>query len=106
MFMDNFKQLCWERGTTPTTVCKRLGISSGSPTAWAKGVVPRAWTVQRIAEYFGVSSDELMYGKKEEPVRAVDAGELERAVIKMLAQLSDDGWRRAYDFLNWLVKGE
>jgi len=64
MFFEQLERLCKERGTTPTTVTKELGFSTGSMSQWKKGSSPTATVVQRFAEYFGVSMDSLM-GRKD-----------------------------------------
>ena len=36
-FFDRFEELCRARGETPNSGAKKLGIPSGSITAWKKG---------------------------------------------------------------------
>lgn len=60
MFYENFKRLCSERGTTPTAVAKAMGISTSMTANWKKGGVPRADTLQKVADYFGVSVSYLL----------------------------------------------
>lgn len=62
MFYDNLLQLCADHNTTPTTVAKILHLSTGSPTAWKRGAVPQALTLQKIADYFNISTDQLLKG--------------------------------------------
>ena len=65
MFWDIFSDLCLSAGFSPNAVAKELKIPSGSITAWKNGVVPRAKTIKKIADYFGVSTEFILYG--EEP---------------------------------------
>ena len=60
MFYENFKRLCSERGTTPTAVAKAMGISTSMTANWKKGGVPRADTLQKVADHFGVSTSYLL----------------------------------------------
>ncbi|MBQ1217930.1 MAG: helix-turn-helix transcriptional regulator [Clostridia bacterium] len=60
MFYENFKRLCSERGTTPTAVAKAMGISTSMTANWKKGGVPRADTLQKVADHFGVSVSYLL----------------------------------------------
>ncbi len=60
MFFENFKKLCTERGTTPTSVAKDLGISTSMTANWKKGGMPRGDTLQKLSDYFGVSVDYLL----------------------------------------------
>ena len=66
MFYENFKRLCSERGTTPTAVAKAMGISTSMTANWKKGGVPRADTLQKVANHFGVSTTYLL-GLTDEP---------------------------------------
>lgn len=65
MFWTQFKNLCTERGMSPNAVAAELGIPSGSITAWNKGACPRQTTIKRIADYFGVTPQYLLYGEAE-----------------------------------------
>lgn len=61
MIYENIKRLCNEKGITISTLEKACGISNGTIGKWADGKsAPRVPTAQRIAEYFGVSVDELL----------------------------------------------
>ena len=47
MFYDNIYKICTEKGTTPTTVLKELGFSSGNVSKWKNGSVPNVvWPYQ------------------------------------------------------------
>ena len=82
MFYENFKRLCSERGTTPTAVAKAMGISTSMTANWKKGGVPRADTLQKVADHFGVSTSYLLGNvqldlqhfaeKEKEPTVTVD----------------------------------
>lgn len=54
MFWKKFISLCTERGESPTSVVKNLGLSSGTVSAWKKGAEPLISTKRKISEYFGV----------------------------------------------------
>jgi len=60
IFFKIFKQLCEQRGTTPTALCKELGFSTAQPTHWKNGRVPNGKTLEEIANYFGVSVSYLL----------------------------------------------
>lgn len=66
MFWKNFIKLCNEHGTKPNPVAQELGIASGSITKWKNGAIPRDTTLQKLADYFGVSVDYLL-GKDASP---------------------------------------
>ena len=60
MFWSVFVGLCAKREVSPNAVAKALGLSSGSVTLWKNGAVPRATTIRKIADYFGVSPESFL----------------------------------------------
>ena len=60
MFFDILSSLCSDAGITPTKLVMDLGISKSNVTNWRIGKVPKSDTVQKIAAYFGVSTDYLL----------------------------------------------
>lgn len=62
MFYENVKKLCALHNTNITNLAKELGMSTSMPTSWKNGVVPRATTLRKIADYFGVTVESLFYG--------------------------------------------
>lgn len=60
MFYDNFLTLCTQRGVTPSAVMRAIGLNKSSATYWKKGSLPSSDTLQKLAEYFGVSVDYLL----------------------------------------------
>lgn len=63
MFWETFIKLCASNGTKPNPVAAKLGLSSGSITKWKNGAKPNDTTLQKIADYFGVSVDYLLTGE-------------------------------------------
>ena len=59
-FQENLCELCARAGITPTTLVSVLNISRGSVTHWKQGKIPHYQTQQKIADYFGISVDELL----------------------------------------------
>lgn len=66
-FFTNYNQLCKAAGKSANGVAKELGVASGSVTQWKQGSTPRPATIEMIAEYFGVTPEELLFGIKKEP---------------------------------------
>lgn len=95
MFYENFKRLCSERGTTPTAVAKAMGISTSMTANWKKGGVPRADTLQKVADHFGVSTSYLLGNvqmdlqhfaeKEKEPTVTVDP-----KLLSLIDSMSED----------------
>lgn len=60
MFKNNFIKLCNSRLEAPSAVCMKLGLSNAAFSKWSDDSVPRKATLQRIADYFGVTPDYLL----------------------------------------------
>lgn len=65
MFWDNFVKECARIQKSPAVVVEELGFSNSMPTSWKKGALPHIKNRKKIADYFGISVDELMETKKE-----------------------------------------
>lgn len=69
MFKKIFIDLCNERKEAPSAVCVKLGLSNATFSKWTDESIPRRATLQRMADYFGVSVDCLL-GKAPKPTIA------------------------------------
>ena len=65
MFKENFIKICNVKGIPPTVACRDIGLSAAAFTKWDDSSVPRRATLQKFADYFGVTVDYLL-GKEEE----------------------------------------
>ena len=66
MFFDIFFDLCKRNGISYKKAAEDIGLSNSITTKWKKtGATPGGDTLNRIAAYFGVSTDYLL-GKKTE----------------------------------------
>lgn len=59
-----FVQLCENQNVTPYQVSKNTGVTQATFSQWKNGSTPRDATLQKIADYFGVT---LAYLKGESP---------------------------------------
>lgn len=78
-FFDRFSELCKENGETPNSLGRKLGIPSGSITAWKKGTIPRMKTLDLLARHFHVSVDYLI-GNVNEPFFYLDNDRIIREI--------------------------
>ena len=83
MFYDNLQELCRRDETTLNFVVKRLGLSTGLPSFWKKGTIPKADTLQKLADYFHVTTDQLL---NDLPEPRVEQGE-EGVPVPILAEV-------------------
>lgn len=77
MFYDVFTSLCEKKDVTPNRALTDCGISRTSPAKWREGATPRGVTLQKLADYFGVTTDYLLTGKE---TKKAPASEGEREV--------------------------
>ena len=65
MFFDIFSELCTKKGVSCKRAAEEIGLSNSITTKWKKtGATPSGKTLDKIADYFGVSIYELL-GKEE-----------------------------------------
>lgn len=72
MFYDNFVKLCAQKGVSCKRAVTDIGLSNSISTKWKNGAIPNGATLQKLADYFGVSvesllSDESVSEKNEPP---------------------------------------
>lgn len=60
MFWKNFVTLCSSVEKSPNKVCAELGLSTAVATYWKNGAVPRDTTLKKIADYFGITPEDLL----------------------------------------------
>ncbi len=65
MFWNNFLAECAKKGKSPAVVAEELGFSNSATTCWKNGSLPRMSSRKKLADYFGITVDELMGTKKE-----------------------------------------
>lgn len=96
MFWENLNNICRINGTSPTAVVSALGIAAGSVTAWKKGAVPRNKTLQKIADYFGITVGQLTgepIKEKAPPPIVDDEAERLNRVLLYIEDLQKQGSR-------------
>ena len=95
MFYDNFNNICKAKGTTLTGVLKALGKSTGSTGTWREGKYPKLDTVMEMAEYLGVSLDELVYGI----AHSNELSESDKEWLDIVAHIPEEKQQMCKDFL-------
>lgn len=79
MFVENLERLADERRMSLSGVAKALGMSNNAATKWRNGSVPNGQNLQKIADYFGVSIEDLL---KDNPTGNYISGVTNSAVIQ------------------------
>ena len=99
MFYDNFVALCASVNKTPAYVGRELGIDKSTISCWkARKTKPSDVNAQKIADYFGVTVEELM-GKGIKKERPAEGGTLsgedkEAAELREIWNSADENERR------------
>ncbi|MFR4663562.1 MAG: hypothetical protein ACLT79_01215 [Faecalibacterium prausnitzii] len=70
-------------GEKPAAVAEELVFSNSMPTSWKNGALPRMSSCKKIADYFGITVEELM-GTKKEPA---GMGELDKPMQEIVELL-------------------
>lgn len=87
MFYDNFVALCASVNKTPAYVGRELGIDKSTISCWkARKTKPSDVNAQKIADYFGVTVEELM-GKGIKKERTADGEALIRDLPEDIQQI-------------------
>ena len=94
-----FEQLLQKHGVTPYKVAKEAGVTQTALSNWKSGrSTPSSKTLQKVADYFGVTVDYLMTGRVEAKEKAPElTARDERDIAKDLdrimgeIQKGDDG---------------
>lgn len=105
-FYDNYIKLCAAHDKSPTAVSKEIGLSNAAASGWKNGKKPSAVTKQKLADYFGVTVEELTgEEQKEKPTPGEGSGLDEDVKVKaytILDKLSKLPTKQQEAFLNSL----
>lgn len=91
MFYTNFVKLCNRKGIAPTAAAVEMGFQRSVATRWSKGAEPRRTTLEKVADYFGVTVADLIgddSAQKEKPTAQGDGQDLS---IKDVESWIDNG---------------
>lgn len=120
MFYERLVALCAEKNTNPTALCDAIGLAQSAATRWKQGSVPRDTTLRKIADYFGVTVDELLAEPAPSPVdeamakltasmqKALDSIEKEkspllRSLENLVKNMTQDQQREMKKYAEFLI---
>lgn len=86
--VERVKELCKERGISISRLEKELDFGNAYIARLKKGTFP-ADRLDKIAKYFDVSPEYLMYGEKEKPHVPQDIGPNKQAVLNLIDDLDE-----------------
>lgn len=92
-FAQNLKNIMQKRNKTQSDLVKDLSFRQATVSDWLNGKkYPRMDKVEKLANYLGVSINELlMQSVSEPPVLAIQLTDQEKSMIKKYRQLNADG---------------
>ena len=110
MFYDRFKQLCEAKGISCNKAALEIGLSNATPTKWKKtGATPVGETLDRIAAYFGVTTDFLL-GKEKAPAdngkRSVSDDDIKFALFGGDGEITDAMYEEVKKFAAFVKQRE
>ena len=98
-FYEAYKSFCEQKGIAESRVLRELDISHSVISNWKNGSMPSNRTMRQIADYFGVTVDELKEGyKKIAPPERSDA---EKEYVQKFAMLPPEKQAEVLDFVNY-----
>jgi transcriptional regulator with XRE-family HTH domain len=90
-FYENYVKLCNSVGKSPSAVAVELKLGKPSVTRWKNGAEPRDATLQKIADYFGVTVEYLKGEEtKKDPATNGEVSPEKRELLDLIDSLSDD----------------
>lgn len=103
-FGDNLKRICKERGTTPTAIMKKWGLSTSKVSAWYEGSLPKQEMLLRLAEELECSVMDFFADEEDLAAKTVKAdNEDEEDILRVYRSLS----RRAkHEFMSMVYEFE
>lgn len=66
MFYEQLYIICQQKGTTPTGLLRKLGLSPSKATAWKNGSIPKQKTLQMLADELGVTTEAFFADEKDD----------------------------------------
>ena len=95
MFYNNYVNLCNIKGLSPSAAAEAMGFKRSVVSRWSKGTQPRQATLQKIADYFGVTVEYLSGDadeQKEKPgqIALAELSEEKQQLIKVVLEMTDE----------------
>ncbi len=92
-FSSRFKQLCKEKKVTQQKALSDMGFHRNAAQRWVDGV-PQAEALIKIAEYFDISTDEVL-GVETKKTPTPEQGERDYLSLMEAFKQADDSTREA-----------
>ena len=90
VFYKNYLSLCAKANKTPSAVATAVGLSNAAASGWKKGKEPSDTTLQKLADYFGVSVEALTNENKPATHEGRELTELQREALDYIRSQDDE----------------
>lgn len=103
-FYERYLALCKERNIGKTAAALAAGISKSTASDWGKGYTPSAASLNKLAEYFGVSTDYLL-GKtdiKNPPEQSAPEEIAKVALFGGDGEVTEEMWQEVKDYVAYI----
>ena len=113
MFYDVYSDLCKKKKMSESKVAEVIGLNRSAVVKWKKGATPGGPTIQKIANYFGVSTDYLLGTVKDKAPtqqdRRLGDEEIKAAFFggysdELTKDEVDELWDDARDYLRYKIE--
>lgn len=82
MFYDTFLCLCNKVGISPSAAALDMGFQKSVVTRWKSGSIPRDVNLQKVADYFNVSTDYLL-GIEQKKIATNEDDEIQEMIEEL-----------------------
>lgn len=105
-FVERVLELIEENGISKNKLLTDLKLSKNSFVNWIdRGTTPNGDTIAKIANYFGVSVDELL-GVEKSLSEELALTDKQKKVLDLAQDLSDEDMKKLIDYANLLKKAK
>lgn len=102
---NRIEELCRSKGINITVMCQQSGAPRGAlsdiKTGRKKGL--SSATLEKIAEYFGVSVDYILGREAHIGDFSLELSENEKKLLELIKQLSDDEVKQVSDYIDFIL---
>lgn len=103
-FISRIEELLKSRRIQKNKMLSDLNLSVNSFTNWKnRGTVPSGDTLQKIADYFGVSVEYLLNGQEKKPSENEDLEEIRVALFGGDTEVTPDMWEEVKQFARFVA---
>lgn len=86
-FGENLKRICEMQGTTPTAVCKELGLSTSKVSAWYNGSIPKQDIMLSLAKKLNCSVMDFFADEEDLSSETENLNDDEKDIIRIYRSL-------------------